>query len=167
MGKKICRGCAMIYPGMVTGIVASLLVQWWIFLNDWEIGAVLYILVAITVLISITDMYRPLKDFARYFLGVVIGTSLVEIIVSPYLTIKLWVIINLAIFYGLMNWKRKGRNDWVCAECPEFKIRNDACSGFRTLKERQLVIMDRHQHGIRDAFAETSELLDDDLEQTF
>lgn len=172
-GIKVCRGCTMLYSGMIISIILLLIgsalsgifvpnfVAFWyadvMTLFIYEIGAVilLYLLVVPAVGISLTDLPRPIKDAARFVLGGTMALSLL-IILSPFYStifLRIWVLLNFIVFWFSMSYYRKKRNDKQCNECTD--KREDGCPGYDLLDDRKKVIS--RGKVFRDAFAETDD----------
>lgn len=81
-GLRVCRGCVMGAAGLITGLVVGAVTLWPGRLSDEQTGLVFTAMLLPTVLTSLFGGPRPLKDVARFFLGVLTASAFVFLFVA-------------------------------------------------------------------------------------
>jgi hypothetical protein len=88
-GLYLCRGCVMASIGILIGIAAGLSTSWVSRISTWELAAALTAMVAPTVLTTLWQGPRPLRDACRLVLGVAVGSSLAAMFLVDSWLVKL------------------------------------------------------------------------------
>jgi hypothetical protein len=161
--KDICRGCLFWYPGIAVGIILGLLLQIYN-VNEWTLLVVMLLLVLPTLLSVLLNPPRPFRDFSRGLLGLTTGFAPL-IIFFPgqqlwYVRIIVLVVFSV-IFFPLTGVRNK-RNEDICLNCPELPNRAELkCSGYKVLRERQIIADSFNVLGISDAREQVVSSFDD------
>ena len=154
-GKKVCRGCVMQYSGMIVAFVLIIIgnlpsLHLWKFLNEFQVGLVLYLMISPTILTAFIIKNRKIKDFARFTLGASFTIAIAQFLFTPNLIIKFWIAINFIPGYLYLNKRRAVKNEEICQICPEYK-NIPYCAGFQTYSQREQIFLSQiMQGGIKD-----------------
>jgi hypothetical protein len=151
--RDICRGCLFWYPGIVIGIVLGFL-SGIHYVNEWILVVPMFFLVVPTLLSVVFNPPRRFKDFSRGLLGLATGFAILIVFMpGPQLWyVRIIVLGVFLIIFGPLTIVRNDRNEAVCHSCPEYPKRGQLkCSGFKTLRERQIIADSYNILGISDA----------------
>ncbi|MHA1944707.1 MAG: hypothetical protein ACXAC6_02525 [Candidatus Hodarchaeales archaeon] len=165
-GRKVCRGCAMQYSGMIFAFllifIGSIpLINFWANWNEFQIGIILYLLIFPTILTALIIKNRKLKDIARFMLGMAFSIAFVVFIFTPNLLIKGFIFINFLPGYIYLQKRRETKNMAICMECDEFE-HSPYCSGYQIYADRESIFLSQvQQGGIKDPFALPPESLEE------
>ncbi|MFW9997481.1 MAG: hypothetical protein ACFFD4_35905 [Candidatus Odinarchaeota archaeon] len=131
-GRKICRGCTCQYSGIVSGLVITLVgnyYSWWLTVTDFILGLILYAMIAPTVFFSLFNIkYHWIKDISRFMLGIAITWSFILFILTTSNLIRLWILINFLPGTVFFCYLRDKRNSEICMKCEEYSTK-PYCSG--------------------------------------
>jgi hypothetical protein len=154
----------MQYSGMIISfIIISLgfVFGWWPGLTDIQVGIVLYILIAPTLITSFFVENRLLKDTARFLLGFSFSLAFVQLIFTPEWLVKGWILLNFIPGYIYLNRKRAEKNKQICDNCVE-KDKEPNCSGYQIYNEREQIFLNQALYGgVRDPLSLSPDQLDD------
>lgn len=121
----ICRGCFYIYLGIFLSITANT------FIHSNYINYLLFF-IPLVILLSYPKIYkkfpRLIKDFIRFFGGVIIAQSFIFSI-KINLVSGLFILVVIFLFNNFFNTIRKNKAHNACINCPEYK-ENKICSGY-------------------------------------
>lgn len=165
-GRKVCRGCAMQYSGMIIAfllvIFGSLpIISFWTSWNDFQLGILLYFLVLPTVLTAFIVKNRIFKDIARFMLGMAFTLAFILFLFSPSLFVKGFIVINFLPGYIYLQKRRELKNNEICEKCIEYE-RSPYCAGYQIYADRESIFLSQiQQGGIKDPFALPPESLED------
>lgn len=163
-GKKVCRGCALFYPGVLLATIISTIGIFTGFWKTWtEIDYIisLYTLVIPTFLTTYLIKIRKLKDISRFMLGIAYTLTLFIVILHPNWLLKVIVLIHIIPGNYIMNSKRSQKNNEVCDKCDE-KEERPYCSGYKEYKIREKIFTAAEaQGGFMDPFAVDGSELED------
>ena len=150
--SDVCRGCLFWYPGILTGLIAGLLLGWYA-MNKYALAILMFALIVPTLFQLIFSLPRLVKDVARFLLGISTGlTFLVGIFPGhPDLLVRAIVIIVFAIVFVPLTIFRNSRNEEICLNCSERPQRDDLrCSGYKFQRERAAIASTQLSLGISD-----------------
>ena len=150
--RDVCRGCLFWYPGIFTGIIGGLLLGLYT-LAKIPLAILMFALIVPTLLQLILSLPHPVKDAARFLLGLSTGLTLIVGIFPGYpdLLARAIVLIVYAIVFIPLTIVRNNRNEDVCKSCPELSLRSDLrCSGYKITRERTAIANTQLSLGISD-----------------
>lgn len=165
-GRKVCRGCFMQYSGMISSFIIVIIgnlpiFKWWSGLTEIQVGLVLYTMVIPTLITTFVLDNRKIKDIARFLLGASFSITFIQLIFTPDLLIKGWILINFIPGYIYLNKRRSMKNIDICSACNEFN-RMPYCAGYQEYADRENVFLGQViQGGINDPFSLPPDQLDE------
>ena len=165
-GRKVCRGCAMQYSGMVLAFLLVILVSlpiinFWPEMSEFQIGVLLYFLIFPTILTAFVIKNRIFKDFARLLLGVAFSLAFLLFLFTSNLFVKGFIFINFLPGYIYLQKCREHKNNEICKECNEYE-HFPHCSGYQIYDDREKIFISQvQQGGIKDPFALSPNDLDE------
>lgn len=165
-GRKVCRGCAMQYSGMILAFLVVFLgslpvTNFWVNWNEFQVGIILYFLIFPTIITALIIKNRILKDIARLMLGMAFTIAFIVLLFTPNLLVKVFIFINFFPGYIYLQKRREIKNMEICKECNEFE-HSPYCSGYQIYADRESIFLSQvKQGGIKDPFA----LSPDDLDE--
>ena len=141
-GKKVCRGCVMMYSGLITGLFILILAQFYLWGSEPYLNFFLvYAFFLPTVYSAYFKPRRWIRDIFRFFLGFTYTQAIISVYLS--FTSGIWWAAILVI--GTYIWgstklsgQRVVSNNKVCLACPEVNDRH--CSGLKQYTERKSII---------------------------
>ncbi|MFX1513121.1 MAG: hypothetical protein ACFFCQ_11085 [Promethearchaeota archaeon] len=165
---KLCRGCTMLYSGMFLGVIMNFLL-FKTYQNTEAIskGLLLYLLILPTLIFTGLpfQVWQPLRDISKFFLGFGIALSILTILTSPW-GVGLIVLGHLGVGYYFLQKLRVQKGEETCRKCNEFPLRNSArCSGYRLIREREMIIRGQERFGTFDDVVSQSNQLQWDEER--
>ena len=165
-GRKVCRGCAMQYSGMIFAFALIFLgslpvFNLWISMNEIDVGLILYFLIFPTILTAFFIKNRKIKDIARFMLGMAFTIAFILLVFTPNLLIKIFIFINFLPGYIYLQKRRETKNNEICENCEEYESR-PYCSGYQIYADRESIFLSQvQQGGIKDPFALPPESLEE------
>ena len=149
-GRDVCRGCLFWYPGIVSGLIIGLIIN--IFsIDKYFLAPIMFFLIAPTLLQLILHLPRPIKDIARFMLGLSTGFTMLIILGFPDLFVRFVVLIVFLLVFVPLTIVRNNKNESICQLCPELSLRSDnKCSGYKILRERAVIANTQLAFGISD-----------------
>jgi len=106
-GLRVCRGCLMGASGMVVGFLVAVATLWPGRLTDEQTGVVFTAMLAPTVVTSLFGAPRPLKDAARFVLGVLTASAFVFLFIADTWLARGIVVGMYVVARGVLSAKRK------------------------------------------------------------
>ena len=165
-GRKVCRGCAMQYSGMIFAFVIVILgslpiFNFWTSTNEIQVGIILYFLVLPTLITAFVIKNRKFKDAARFMLGMAFTIAFVVFIFTPNILVKIFIFFNFLPGYIYLQKRREAKNTEICINCDEYE-RSPYCSGYQIYADRESIFLSQIQKGgIKDPFALPPESLEE------
>lgn len=150
--RDVCRGCLFWYPGIITGLITGLLFGWYA-MNRYILAVFMLSLIIPTIFQLILSLPRPVKDIARFLLGISTGLAFLVGIFPGYpdLLVRVIVLIVFAIVFVPLTIVRNNRNEFICYSCPELPQRETLrCSGYKFQRERAAIANTQLSFGISD-----------------
>lgn len=140
--KKVCRGCVMMYSGLITSIIFLPLANLFIWGSDAMFNFYLvYIFFIPTIYSAKYKPHRMLRDVFRFFLGFTYTQAVISIYFSfsqGFWWAGILVILTYLSGSTILSREREKSNNRVCQECPE--LNNPHCSGLRDYTQRKNIL---------------------------
>ena len=140
--KKVCRGCVMMYSGLITSIILLPISVKFFWGADALVNFYLvYVFFLPTVYSAKYKPRRKIRDIFRFLLGFTYTQAVISISLSISQGIW-WAAILVTITYlsgsSILSTEREKSNNRVCVECPE--LNNPHCSGLKEYTERKNIL---------------------------
>jgi len=136
-GKKVCRGCVMLYSGMIFGLILAPIVVFVLNISYWMSFVAMFSMFIFTPISAFLEPPRWFKDISRFLLGIAMigaGLSVILSIVTLTQGINWWAVAvfltTIALYFSSRFYFtrfRDRKNEQICRNCEQFY--NPRCDG--------------------------------------